>query len=274
VPLYALIQTRSRPEVRSRIIAANNILNALFMVTSAIFAIAMFSIGLTVSELILALSILNTVVAIYIFTVVPEFLIRFLVWILMGTIYRIKKEGVDILPEEGAAILVCNHVSFLDGLMIFGLSPRPVKFVMYYKIFNIPILKYLFKAAGAIPIASKKEDPQVLERAYQQINSYLEAGEIVAIFPEGRITDTGDIAEFRPGIMKTLEKYKVPVIPSALSGLWGSMYSRRDKSVFRYIPKAFFSHKVTYRVGTPIMPEDVTMEKLREKVLELRGETK
>jgi MFS family permease len=138
VPLYALIQTRSREEVRSRIIAANNILNALFMVSSAIFAIGMFSLGLTVKELILALAILNTVVAIYIFTVVPEFLLRFLVWILMATVYRIKTENLDTLPEDGPAILVCNHVSFLDGLMIFGLSPRPVKFVMYYKIFNIP----------------------------------------------------------------------------------------------------------------------------------------
>lgn len=274
VPLYALIQTRSEESQRSRIIAANNIINALFMVVSAIFAVAMFSIGYTVTQLVLAVAILNTVVAIYIFTVVPEFMLRFLVWILMSTVYRIQKENLDKLPEQGAAILVCNHVSFLDGLMIFGLSPRPVKFVMYYKIFNIPIFKYLFKAAGAIPIASKNESPSIREAAYQQINSYLEAGEMVAIFPEGRITSTGDIGAFQPGIMKTLAQHRVPVIPTALSGLWGSMYSRRDTSIWRYIPKAFFSHRVTFRVGNPIPAANVTMDRLQKEVTLLRGETK
>lgn len=204
VPLYALIQTRTKENVRSRIIAANNIMNALFMVISAIFAIVLFNIGLSVKELILSLAILNTVVAIYIFTIVPEFLLRFLVWILMTTVYRINKKGLSNLPEEGAAIIVCNHVSFLDGLMIFGLSPRPVKFVMHYKIFNIPFLNYLFKAGGAIPIASKNENIEILNEAYKSIEKYLDDGEIVVIFPEGKITDNGDMNEFRPGIMKIL----------------------------------------------------------------------
>lgn len=272
VPLYALIQTRSKESIRSRIIAANNILNALFMVCSAVFAIILFSLGFTVTQLILSLAILNALVAIYIFTLVPEFLLRFLVWMILGTIYRINKINLDKIPEEGAAIIVCNHVSFLDGLMIFGLSPRPIKFVMYYKIFNIPVLKWLFKSGGAIPIASKSESPEVLEAAYRKIDEYLQAGEIVAIFPEGRITDSGEVAEFRPGILKTLSTREVPVIPTALSGLWGSLYSRKDKSMLRYIPKAFFNHRVTYSIGSPIAAEDVTMEKLRDEVIKLRGD--
>lgn len=274
VPLYALIQTRSKENVRSRIIAANNILNALFMVVSAIFAIVLFSLGFSVIELVLALAILNTIVAIYIFTLVPEFLLRFLVWIVMGTVYRIKKVNMDNIPDEGGAIIVCNHVSFLDGLMIFSACSRPVKFVMYYKIFNIPLFKYLFAAGGAIPIASKKEDPKVLEEAYKKINAYLEAGEIVVIFPEGKITHDGEMNEFRPGILKTLAVHQVPVIPTALSGLWGSMYSRKDKSILRYFPKAFFNHTVTFNVGEPIVAQEVTMEKLHSKVSLLRGENK
>lgn len=274
VPLYALIQTRSKESVRSRIIAANNIINALFMVASAVFAVVMFSLGYTVTQLILALAVLNALVAIYIFTIVPEFLLRFLVWIVMSTFYRTKKINLDNIPDEGAAIIVCNHVSFLDGLMIFGSCSRPVKFVMYYKIFNIPLFKYLFKAGGAIPIASKKEAPEVLEAAYKKINDYLEASEIVVIFPEGRITNTGDMSEFRPGIMKTLSQLPVPVIPTALSGLWGSMYSRKDKGVLRYFPKAFFSHKVTFTVGAPIAAKDVNMQLLYDQVSALRGDNK
>lgn len=275
VPLYALIQSRSEASVRSRIIAANNIMNALFMVVSAIAGIVALSmLNMTLPQLILALACVNALVAVYIFTLVPEFLMRFIVWLLIHTVYKIRKNNVNSLPEDGAAILVCNHVSFMDAIMIFGLSPRPVKFVMYYKIFNIPFFKYMFSAIGAIPIASKKEDPVVLENAYKKMEEYLNNGEIVVIFPEGAITKDGDVAQFKPGILKVLENCPVPVIPSALSGLWGSMFSRKDQSVWRYIPKGFFGGTVSYNVGTAIAPSDVTIEKLHHEVSILRGDTK
>jgi 1-acyl-sn-glycerol-3-phosphate acyltransferase len=274
VPLYALIQSRSKANVKSRVIAGNNIINSLFMVGSAIFGIIMFSLGAGVKELILSVCILNALVAIYIFTIVPEFMLRFMVWMLTHTIYRVNKIGLDKIPEEGAALLICNHVSFLDGLMIFGACQRPVKFVMYYKIFNIPIFKYLFNSAGAIPIASKSEDEDVLNAAYDKINTYLAAGEIVVIFPEGKITDDGNMNEFKPGILKILEKQKVSIIPTAISGLWGSMYSKKDKGIMRYLPKAFFNHKVSFIVGECIEAKDVNLKDLENKILKLRGENK
>jgi 1-acyl-sn-glycerol-3-phosphate acyltransferase len=274
VPLYALIQSRSDQQVRSRVIAANNIMNSIFMVASALFAIALVSAGFSIVSIVLALAILNTIVSIYIFTLVPEFLMRFIVWLLIHTIYSMKKDNLEALPEEGAAILVCNHVSFMDALMIFGCAPRPVKFVMYYKIFNIPFFSFMFKAVGAIPIASKNENAEVLEKAYEKMEQYLKDGEIVVIFPEGKITTTGDLNEFRPGLMKVLKNYPVPVIASALSGLWGSMFSRKDKSVWRYVPRGFFNSRVGFHVGKTFKPEEVSMQQLHEEVLRLRGTTK
>lgn len=268
VPLYALIQTRSEPENRSRIIGANNILNALFMVISALSAIAFISLGFGLVKIILMLAIFNTVVAIYIFSLVPEFLLRFISWMLIHTIYRVKKAGLEKVPETGAGLIICNHVSFIDALIIFGSIRRPVKFVMYYKIFQIPVMNYLFRAVGAIPIASKKEDATVLEAAYTKIDEYLAQGELVVIFPEGKITHNGMMDEFKGGILKILEKRPVMLIPSALVGLYGSMFSRKDKTLLRMMPKSFFSRKVRYHVGEPI--ENFTsLVDVRDKVQHL-----
>jgi 1-acyl-sn-glycerol-3-phosphate acyltransferase len=274
VPLYAFIQSRSLPENRSRIIGANNILNSLFMIASAVFAVVCFQLGLTVNQLILATVGLNLLISIYIFALVPEFLMRFIVWILTHTMYRVKKEGLANIPDEGAALLIANHISFMDALIIFGATQRPVKFVMAHKIFNIPFFNYMFKAGGAIPIASKKENEQVFNEAFVKISQYLNDGEIVVIFPEGTITKDGNIGEFKPGILKVLATNPVPVIPAALSGLWGSMYSRKENSVWRYIPKSFFGRQVYYRVGESIPADKVNIKDLETKVKALRGEVK
>lgn len=273
VPLYAMIQSRSKPENRSRTIASNNIINSLFMIASAVFAIICFKLGFSVTELILMTVALNALVSIYIFTIIPEFLLRFCVWILMCTIYRLKVKGLENIPDEESAIIVSNHVSFVDAVLIFGSIPRPIKFVMYYKIYNQPFLNPLFKSLGAIPIAGKMENETIFNSAFDKINQYLKDGEIVMIFPEGKITEIeeiGKINEFKPGILKTLESNPVNVIPSALSGLWGSMFSRKEKSVFRYIPKSFFNREVSYHIGQPIAAKDVNLKDLENKVISLR----
>lgn len=273
VPLYAMIQSRSNPEIRSRTIASNNIINAFFMIFSAVFSIAMFSFGFTVTELLFAVVALNALVCIYIFTIIPEFLMRFVVWIMMGVFYKVKISGEENVPDEGANILICNHVSFVDALLVFGAVQRPVKFVMYYKIYNNFFLKPLFKSVGAIPIAGKTEDEKVFNAAFEKINKYLKNGEIVMIFPEGKIASeevVGQIQEFKGGLMKTLEQVPVPVIPSALSGVYGSMYSRKNKGFNRYFPKSFFSRKVFYRIGKPIQANEVVLKDLEKRVIELR----
>ena len=270
VPLYALVQQRSKRSHLSRIIAGNNILNALFMVGSAGLAIGLLSFGVSIPELLLLTSILNAVVAVYIFTLVPEFLMRFIIWILISTIYRVKKEALDQIPDEGPAVLVCNHVSFVDALLIGGTVRRPVRFVMYYKIFQIPILRFVFRTAKAIPIASSKENPRMLEEAYDRVAQELEQGHLVCLFPEGMLTYDGEINAFKKGIERIIARTPVPVVPMALRGLWGSLFSRKDGNGIRSFPWRLWS-RVALIVGPPVAPEDASAETLHAAVVALRG---
>ncbi|MCB1719550.1 MAG: 1-acyl-sn-glycerol-3-phosphate acyltransferase, partial [Candidatus Competibacteraceae bacterium] len=228
VPLYALIQSRSETSHRSRVIAANNIINALMMVLSALLAIALLNAGFSIPQLFLLVALLNAVVAVYIYTLVPEFLMRFLVWILVHLMYRVRKTGLEHIPAEGPAVLVCNHVSFVDALIIAGCVRRPVRFVMDHHIFHLPVLRLIFNSAGAIPIASARENPELLEQAFARISEYLDNDEIVCIFPEGKITRDGTINPFRSGIERIVASTPVVVVPMALRGLWGSWFSRRS----------------------------------------------
>ena len=271
VPLYALVQHRSSPEHRSRVIAGLNILNALFMVIAAILAMLMLGpAGFTIPDLFLMTAILNAVVAVYIFTLVPEFLMRFLVWMLIHTIYRVRITGEDNIPEEGPVIVASNHVSFVDPLIIGGMIRRPVNFVMYHRIYKIPLLNFIFRTGKAIPIASRDEHPEILEAAYRRIHGVLEAGDVLGIFPEGKITSDGEIQPFRPGIDKIIAERPVPVLPIALCNLWGSMFSRRDP-VLKRRPYKLWS-TIELKIGKPIPPEEVTSIRLQKEVELLRGD--
>ncbi len=274
VPLYALIQTRSEQSHRSRIIAGNNILNALFLIFAAVLAIVVFKLGFTIPQLFLSAAILNACVAIYIYTLVPEFLMRFIMWMLIHSVYRLKKEGLHNIPDEGAAVLVCNHVSFVDALVIAAGCQRPIRFVMDQNIFRIPVLNFVFRTAKTIPIASAKDDPQALERAYDDVAKALAAGDLVGIFPEGKITHSGDINEFKSGIKRIIDRTPVPVIPLALQGLWGSFFSRMGgKAMSRFFPRGV-SSKIALVAGPAIPAAQVVPEVLRERVLKLRGDWK
>ncbi len=271
VPLFALIQTRSDPARRSRVIAANNILNALFMIVAAGLSALLLKSGLSIPQLLLTTALLNAVVAIYIYTLVPEFLMRFLSWILVNTLYRIRLDKLDNIPEEGPALLVCNHVSFMDALIIGGSVRRPVRFVMYYKIFNIPLLSFIFRTAKAIPIAGYKENPALLAKAFDEVDKELAEGNVVCIFPEGGLTKDGEIAGFKSGVEKILERRPVPVVPLALRGLWGSIFSRRDSALGRSrLPRRFRS-RIGLAAGAPVAAEHAKAETLEAQVRALRG---
>ncbi len=271
VPLYALVQQRSEPSRLSRIIAANNILSAFFTVLSAAAAIALITAGLTIPQMFCVAALMNAVVAIYIYTLVPEFLMRFLMWLLIHSMYRVKKEGLERVPDEGAAVLVCNHVSFVDALVIGACVRRPIRFVMYHKIFSLPILRFVFRTAKAIPIAPAREDPQMLERGFEQVSHALQSGELVCIFPEGQITDDGELKHFRPGIEQIISRDPVPVIPLALRGLWGSFFSRQGGGAMRRLPRGLFT-RIGFTVGNPLPPAQVSASTLEAAVLALRGE--
>lgn len=274
VPLFALIQTRCDPKHLSRTIAGMNIMNALFMVTAALAAMVLLKMGFTIPQIFMATAIMNAAVAIYIFTLVPEFLMRFIAWLLIHTIHRVRGIDTDRIPAEDAAVLVCNHVSYVDAIVIMAASPRPIRFVMDHRIFRIPVLSWVFKTAKAIPIAPAKEDPQLMEKAYADIAQALHEGELVCIFPEGKLTATGDMNEFKGGIKKIIERSPVPVIPMALRGLWGSMLTRGDGNPFERSFKRGPLSQLALVVGKPIAPAMATPELLQEQVLALRGEWK
>jgi 1-acyl-sn-glycerol-3-phosphate acyltransferase len=271
VPLFALIQTRSDRSHLSRTIAGMNILNALFMVLSAVVAMILLHNGFTIPQIFLTTALLNLVVALYIFSLVPEFLLRFLSWLLINTVYRVKRIGIEKIPACGPALLACNHVSYVDALVILAASPRPIRFVMDHRIFNTPILIWLFKIAKVIPIATAKEDASLKAQAYADIAQALEAGDLVCIFPEGRLTSDGEINAFRAGIKKMAEQSQMPVIPMALRGLWGSVFTRDKTSLMaRGIRQGVFS-KLELVIGDAVPPELATPEYLQEQVQALRG---
>jgi len=273
VPLYALIQSRSAPSHRSRIIAGNNILNAAFMVASAVLSILMFKAGLTVPQLLLTVALMNAAVALFIFGLLPEFLMRFVVWILINTLYRIRVEGLDKIPDEGPCVVACNHVSFVDALIVGGTIRRPVRFVMYYKIFQIPVMSWIFKTARAIPIAGAREDEALMNQAFDEIGKALAAGEVVGIFPEGGLTPDGSIQPFRPGIERILARTPVPVVPVALRNLWRSMWSRRWMRLRMQrarLPRRFRA-RIELIVGELVPPTQANAAALEQKVGELRS---
>lgn len=270
VPLYAMVQQHTTPSHRSRVIAGNNILNSLFMVISAVIAMILLgNIGFTIPQLFLFAAILNLVVAIYIFSIVPEFLMRFLVWLLVHAIYKVEVKGIENIPETGSAIVASNHVSFVDPLIIGGIIRRPVRFVMHFKIFQLPLLKFIFKTGKAIPIAGRNEDPETLQQAYQRIHEVINEGNVLGIFPEGAITSNGEIQTFKKGIEKIVSEQPVTVVPMALCNLWGSLFSRRDPLLKRRPYK--FRALIELRIGEPIPADELTAERLEHEVRQLRG---
>ena len=270
VPLYALVQQRTRHAIMSRVIGANSILNALFMVAAALLAAVALQLGLTIPQLLLTLGVLNAAVALYVYGLVPEFLLRFLAWLLVHFIYRLERHGIENIPQRGPALLICNHVSFADAIVLSASCPRPIRFIMESSIFRIPVLSTIFRGMKAIPVAPAREDAEVYERAFQTVAAELRDDNLVCIFPEGRLTHDGEIGEFRAGMLRILKETPVVVVPMAVSGLWDSMFSRKYPAVWQRWPRRFLA-KITLKVGAPIPAEEVTLDRLRQAVVALRG---
>jgi 1-acyl-sn-glycerol-3-phosphate acyltransferase len=219
-------------------------------------------------------ALLNALVAVYIYGLVPEFLLRFVAWLLVKAVYRLRTSGLEHIPHEGPALLVANHVSFADAVVIMGASPRPVRFIMDYRIFKTPLLGFVFRHCGAIPIASAKEDPAMMEAAFAEAGKALADGQLVGIFPEGGITKDGELQVFRPGVSRILAANPVPVVPMALSGLWGSFFSRVDGNAMKKPFRRGVFSDIALHVGAPVAPEEATPESLHDRVRSLRGDVR
>jgi 1-acyl-sn-glycerol-3-phosphate acyltransferase len=270
VPLMTFIQQRSASSERSRVIAGNNILNALLMVLSSFLLVGLLAAEVSIPGIFLILALLNVAVAIYIYTVIPEFFFRFIGWCLANVLYRVRVDNPERIPTAGATVLAVNHISFIDGLLVASASPRPARFIMDADYARLPLVRFLFRDAKAIPIAPAGKDPELLERAYDRIAGELEEGELVCIFPEGGISSDGNLAPFRRGIEQIVSRTPVPVVPVALVGLWGSFFSRKGGKAMSRPFRRFWS-RVEIRVGEAIPPEDLTAQRVAEQIADLGG---
>ena len=271
VPVYTLLQDRTKDSERSRVIAINNILNAGFMVAASCMLMVLYAFDFTVPEIFLITALLNLVAAAIIYSIVPEYFYRFVGWILSNVMYRIKIKNPENLPLEGPAVIVSNHVTFVDWLFIGGAIKTPIRFVMHYSFTGIPIANLIFRRNKVIPIASKRDNPGLLDAAYAEISNALKNGQIVCIFPEGMLTRDGNINQFRKGIERIMQETPVLVIPIALSGLWGSYFSWYKGKPLRR-PFRRIRSKVVLNVGNAISPSDVTSERLQAEVEKLLKE--
>lgn len=269
VPLYTMMQQRSPEHIRARVIAGNNILNACFMVVSSIMLLGLSALGAGKPEVFLTLAVLNAIVSVFIYTVIPEFMLRFWVWLATCLLYRLRILGAKRLPEHGAAVIVVNHTSWLDWMIVASISGRPVRFVIDRAHLRSGLVRRLLRDAKAIPIASASEDADVLAAAFDQIAAELADGELVCLFPEGERTADGQLGPFRRGVEAIVARTPVPVIPIGIHGLWGSRFSRcpADDAARR----ALRWRRVDVRVGEPIAPEQVTADQLRASVAALCG---
>jgi 1-acyl-sn-glycerol-3-phosphate acyltransferase len=271
VPMFAMVQQRSKAEHRAQVIAATNVINSLFMVAAAIVGVLLLGVaGLNVPEFFAVLALMNLAVAWFIFTRVPEFAMRFIIWLVSHTMYRVKHENLAEIPEQGAAVIVCNHVSYMDALLLAGACRRPIRFVMYKPIYDLPVLNFVFRTGKAIPLISPREDAAAYEEAMDEIDAALAAGDLICLFPEGKLTRDGAIDEFKPGIERILERRPVPVVPMALQGLWGSFFSHSNGHALTKWPRRFWS-RVAVVAGSTVEGEDTTAQNLRMLVAKLRG---
>ncbi len=271
VPMYSVIQQRTKQESRARVIAFNNIVNSFFLVIGAglgILVLVVWELG--IPALFLILAAINLGVAIFIFWEVPEFVSRFLVWCLMRSLYRLRFQDLDRVPERGAAVLVCNHVTYVDALLILGVLRRPVRFVMIKRIYDLPLLNFMFRSVSAVPITRRVDDPDTYQRAFESLADSLRNQELVCLFPEGHLTRDGDMHEFRPGVLKLLKEVPAPVVPMALRGLWGSLFSHQGRGAFKGGLK-WLRAPVELVVGKPMPPEGVTTGRLFDIVTRLRA---
>jgi len=247
---------------------------ASLVIGAAAVTAALFKAAVSLPQLVLVLLLAGAMAALSACTFAPEPLVRASARLLVRFCYRLRTEGLENIPKTGPAVIVCNHVSFADAVVIMAACRRPVRFVMDQSIYVLPVLKSLLTAARVIPIAPAHKNPRLTRQALDEVAQALRSGEIVAIFPEGRLTETGEPSPFRPGVKRILERTPVPVVPMAVRGLWGSFFSRKyGKPMTRPFRRGMFA-TIGLAAGAPIAPQAASLDTLQQAVLDLRGDWK
>lgn len=266
IPQFAFIQTRSSEHEVSRIIAGNNIWNTIFMVSAAVIIMVLNGMGVTIPKILGIFAIINIAFSFFLyFKAYTEETLRLIGQILSHLFYDLEIEGEHNIPSEGGAIIACNHVSYVDWLIIMAVAPRPVRFVIDHSYYNKPGMSFWYDQARLIPIATRKESEATLNAAFDRISSNLKEGRCLGIFPEGYLTKDGKMRSFQPGIVRIVKHNPVPVIPMAIDGLWGSFFSHANKGALRGFPVPR-RRKVKITIGSPISPEELELKDLELKI--------
>ncbi|MEX2648575.1 MAG: acyl-[ACP]--phospholipid O-acyltransferase [Alphaproteobacteria bacterium] len=269
VPLVAFLQQRSSPERRGRLIATNNVLNMLgVLATSAVIYGAHDMAGVTADDLALAVSIATFVVTAYIIWLMPDALTRFLLYLLTHSLYRIRVVGPENAPTRGPALLVCNHVSFVDGLLVTAAIPRAVRFIVNRYFYELWPLSWFMRLMRAIPVS--EGNPRDIIRSLAQARRELEAGHVVCIFAEGAITRTGNLLPFKRGFERIIAGLDVPIIPVHLDQVWGSIFSFKGRRFVWKWPERL-PYPVTLSIGKAL-PSSARAFEVRQAIQELAAD--
>jgi acyl-[acyl-carrier-protein]-phospholipid O-acyltransferase / long-chain-fatty-acid--[acyl-carrier-protein] ligase len=269
VPLNALLQQRSGKEEKGQLIATNNFLNTVGMLMAAATLGAMSDILRIRSDYVMLVVGLFTFAATgYVLYLLPDFFVRFILWVLTHTLYRIRIVGREHIPLQGPALLVSNHVSFVDALLIGASIPRFIRFMLHRDYYNIRWLNWLFRLMKSIPIsATNRRD---IVHALRNARAELEQGQVVCIFAEGAISRIGHLLPFKRGFEKVVEGTNFPIVPVHLDQLWGSIFSFKEGRFFWKRPK-LRPYPVTVSFGAPL-PSTASVQEVRQAVLELESQ--
>jgi acyl-[acyl-carrier-protein]-phospholipid O-acyltransferase/long-chain-fatty-acid--[acyl-carrier-protein] ligase len=267
IPLDATLQQRSPKDMRGDMIATCNFVTFAGMTVSAVLFYVLFNrLGLSTSTIFLLSAAMSVVASIYICTLLPIFLLRFILWCFASTFYRIRVMGRDNIPDKGGALFVANHTSYVDALMILASTGREVRFLMYKGIYDSPFVRPLARLMGVIPIAAD-QSPREMVKSLHAATAALQAGEVVGIFAEGQITRTGQLLPFRKGFEHIVKGVDAPIIPVHLGNLWGSIFSFSGGRFLWKIPTKI-PYPVTVSYGAPL-PSDSSATVVRRAIQEL-----
>lgn len=268
VPLYTLLQTQSRPSHRSRVIALNNFINALFMILSSLFLMLLLKYDCSPIECFFTLSILQFITTFLFYKLAPDHFYRYVCQWITSLLFKVTVKGNQYIPETGPVILLSNHISFIDWLILQSSVLHPIRFVMYFTFFKIPIFRTVCKHSHIIPIAENREDFKIIINSFKIISNELKDNQMVCLFPEGGISYDGKVGTFKRGIEIIIEKDPVPLIPVYLEGMYGGIFSRAPGTFFEKLKKTFGT-PLTVTFGEAIFPPKDNLRGYREECRKL-----
>ena len=268
VPISAMLQYRPAPETKGGVLAAANLISFIGIALASVVFGLLTTVGkLAPPQIFLVIAGLTLAATVYLLVLMPDALLRFGLWVLTHSLYRIRIAGRDHIPEKGGALFVCNHVSYVDALLLLAATDRPIRFLMFKDIYEKPWIKPFAKMLKTIPVSSEQR-PRDLIRSLQTASDAIRNGEVVCIFAEGQITRIGQLLPFRRGIEHIMKNVDAPIVPVALDGVLGGPLSfRRGKIV--HLITAHCPHPVTVSFGPPL-PPTTTPFAVREAVQELQ----